>query len=523
MMEMKYFANCMDYNHETKGCAGYLGKTLATPMEVGRVYEISFQVFIPDEDVGDLGFAENIKIGLYPKKIRSPNGQMLVGGALSLDTIIYNKWYLAKWYVRPICTLEYMVLGVFRGEEWPVVYTHDPAYYYIDDIVIKEYHDAGNIQAQVINVCKPLKEDRNALVEEIEGQNVYFSSNSSEIDEQQQLELDSFAEILKKHPDIPFSITGHTDNVGDGHYELSKERVEWVLAYLADKHRIPKFRSISIYAGSSEPLSDNGTALGRQNNRRVEIRQSDFEISATFYRNLLLEIEQESYDVAYQSLFAWLQVVSQEKKLLMLFDPRINSLKSGPRWREVEKRVKASYHKFANPELAWLLDSLWAEDQKPRTLEYYIENLNVYISDIDEGVEKWEVSFDEEEVAVRLNDEKHFRMVDSLLQKQGWPKLSDVGNRAAKAVFLITTHSNDLNALNRYIPMVKERCLEGEADWIWYVTMYDRLKTLEGLPQRFGTQYKIKEGDEPELFPLEDTLKVNEWRMELGLSPIKIN
>ena len=70
-----------------------------------------------------------------------------------------------------------------------------------------------------------------------------------------------------------------------------------------------------------------------------------------------------------------------------------------------------------------------------------------------------------------------------------------------------------------YLPQLKQRCLEGEAEWLWYATMYDRLQVLKGLPQRYGTQYRRVEGteEEYELFPLEDAAMVDKWRDELGL------
>ncbi len=203
------------------------------------------------------------------------------------------------------------------------------------------------------------------------------------------------------------------------------------------------------------------------------------------------------------------------KKIWMLNDPRLDLLKNDQRWKTIYKKAKDSYATFKKPDIAFQLDSLWAEDQKPRTLQYYIENLNSYYAQMDSMNKRWDVDFP----VIYDKDKSNYTALIKIMDKHGWPKSSEVGERAAKAAFLIVDHHEDTVILAHFIPILKERCMEGEAEWIYYATIYDRLQVLLGKPQRYGTQYRVldEKGEQLELFPLEDAKKVDAWREALGL------
>ena len=83
--------------------------------------------------------------------------------------------------------------------------------------------------------------------------------------------LDSIANVLLDHPDIPVRIEGHTDASGTKQENLilSQLRANSVRDYLID-------RGVSIYRlkaygfGEGVPISDNSTPEGRADNRRIE-------------------------------------------------------------------------------------------------------------------------------------------------------------------------------------------------------------------------------------------------------------
>jgi outer membrane protein OmpA-like peptidoglycan-associated protein len=68
-------------------------------------------------------------------------------------------------------------------------------------------------------------------------------------------------------------IQGFTDSIGNEHYnlELSERRAESVLRYLVGKN-VPLYRISIVGLGKANPIADNKTPKGRDQNRRVEIR-----------------------------------------------------------------------------------------------------------------------------------------------------------------------------------------------------------------------------------------------------------
>lgn len=522
MIQMGYQPNCQDWDHATRGCASYLGTELKAKLEMGKQYEISYWLYILDPK--DIGYEKHIGFTLFPKKIRNPRSAMIPQNVFQIDTVIYNEWYQVSWKIQPTCPLQYLVLGTFRGVDGPPTHNiNRPAnnYYFIDQVEVKEatQRDA-NLGEDVTFFCKPELIPGLTVRTEIDGVSTYFESGQDQLSSTYQTALDSFAFRAKQNPKTTFVISGHTDNVGNDHLALSKRRIDRVLSYLETKHKIPSLRFITLLKGDDNPRSSNATEAGKQANRRVDIQQQDYPIEQVVYRNLLHAIFQNKLKEAYKALQVWLHFAPHKSKLLMLNDPRIEVLKKDKRWPQIIHRVRDSYQQFPSGiNRSYSLDSLWAEDQKPRTLKYYIENLGTYLAPIDSANTKWDVNFEVTHSEVENLDFEHLKALTSLIGKDTWVKQSAVGERAATANFLIIQHSMDIALLNTYLPLLKARCMEGEAPWNYYAMMYDRLQTIQNLPQRYGTQYRMVD-NQRELFPLEDPERVDEWRNEIGLSPL---
>jgi len=112
--------------------------------------------------------------------------------------------------------------------------------------------------------------------------------------------------------------------------------------------------------------------------------------------------------------------------------------------------------------------------------------------------------------------------LESLLSQKGWPKRSEVGPEAAGAAFFVLQHSN-ADAQQKYISMFEKCCRENEGNWQQYALMFDRMRMNQDKPQRFGTHTYLdpSKGRTDEIYPLEDESKVEEWRREIGLEPLK--
>lgn len=84
--------------------------------------------------------------------------------------------------------------------------------------------------------------------------------------------LERLAEFAYDCPDTRIRITGHTDAVGGAEFNqyLSEQRAQAVADYLASRG-IRRERLVVIGQGASNPVADNGTAFGRERNRRIEL------------------------------------------------------------------------------------------------------------------------------------------------------------------------------------------------------------------------------------------------------------
>lgn len=521
MMQMDYVPQCLDFDHVTSGCSSYLGTLLNKKLEMGKKYEVSYWLYI--DEPKDPDYEKHIGFTLFPDKIRNLKGALIPQNVFQIDTTIHNQWYQVKWNIQPTCPLQYLVLGVYRGINGPPVHhINRPGnnYFFIDDVQVSEI-DSGTLinQEDVTFFCKPELIPGLSVKAEVKGLSTYFDSGEDLLSDKSKIELDSFAARAKRAPNSTFVISGHTDNIGSDHKALSKNRISSVLTYLETKHEIPNLRFIALPKGIENPKDSNTNEAGRKVNRRVDIKQRDYDLEAVVYRNMLEHVFRNNNIEAFNALNVWLHFAKQKSKLLMIVDPRIEQLKTNKQWSQIKSRVKKSYEKFPEKKLAYSLDSLWAEDQKGRTLEFYVENLGTYIHHIDSTNVTWNVNFEFTETETNKRDSRHLTALFDVIDKGVWAKISEVGDRAATGQFLIIQHSMDVDLLNLYLPKLKALCLVGEAKWKYYALMYDRLQTIQDLPQRYGTQYR-NVGDEKVLLPLEDASKVDDWRNEIGLEPL---
>ena len=116
-----------------------------------------------------------------------------------------------------------------------------------------------------------VKEEARGLVITLSG-SVLFQSDQATLLPDAQARLGDVAAALLASDDKQILIEGHTDSQGtEAHNrDLSLRRAEAVRGYLTSRgYDISRVRAVGI--GESRPVSDNGTAEGRANNRRVEI------------------------------------------------------------------------------------------------------------------------------------------------------------------------------------------------------------------------------------------------------------
>lgn len=101
---------------------------------------------------------------------------------------------------------------------------------------------------------------------------VLFATGSADIQGGTNENLEKLVDFLRQYPDRQVLIEGHTDNVGSAAFNqnLSRQRAESVRRFLVDRG-IDGRRVNASGFGFERPAASNATAMGRQQNRRVEV------------------------------------------------------------------------------------------------------------------------------------------------------------------------------------------------------------------------------------------------------------
>jgi outer membrane protein OmpA-like peptidoglycan-associated protein len=107
-------------------------------------------------------------------------------------------------------------------------------------------------------------------------QTVHFDTGRATIKRVSFPLLDEVAQALADHPKIRVRVEGHTDSQGQDAYNLrlSRDRARAVREYLEGRG-VDGSRMTSDGYGETRPISDNRTAAGRAQNRRVEFLITD--------------------------------------------------------------------------------------------------------------------------------------------------------------------------------------------------------------------------------------------------------
>ena len=101
---------------------------------------------------------------------------------------------------------------------------------------------------------------------------ILFDYNSASLRSSSRDELREMAQVFNRYNDTTIVVQGHTDSTGSDSYNqrLSERRASSVTGYLEDAG-VRGSRIDSVGYGESRPRASNGSANGRQQNRRVEI------------------------------------------------------------------------------------------------------------------------------------------------------------------------------------------------------------------------------------------------------------
>lgn len=219
-------------------------------------------------------------------------------------------------------------------------------------------------------------------------------------------------------------------------------------------------------------------------------------------------------DSAFVQLFKIVENGNYTNLAHITTDTDLNSLHADERWNEVIEIVKANKEKAEvnlDKPLVAILDTIYQEDQKYRLQIEGIEE--EYGRDSDEMKAHWKI--------ISEKDSINLIKVKKILDERGWLGADVIGSQGNTTLFLVIQHS-DLETQEKYLPMMREAVINGNANASSLALLEDRVALGRGEKQIYGSQIgRDPETGEYYVLPLIDPDNVDTRRAEVGLGPIQ--
>jgi len=123
---------------------------------------------------------------------------------------------------------------------------------------------------------------------------------------------------------------------------------------------------------------------------------------------------------------------------------------------------------------------------------------------------------------IKALHEHNASRLKEIISTHGWPGISLVGEDAAKAAWLVAQHSvSDPEFMGECVSLLEDAVAREDVAGWQLAFLQDRVRTLSGKPQYYGTQFNNDENGWPVPFPVEDSATVNERRDRLGLNSLE--
>jgi outer membrane protein OmpA-like peptidoglycan-associated protein len=126
-------------------------------------------------------------------------------------------------------------------------------------------------QAKELEKVAETKRTEQGLVSKLKS-DILFETGKSDLKPAAKTNLTEMAKIMKNYPENVLTINGYTDSTGSAktNETLSQKRAEAVKNHLVTSG-LPATTISTIGMGPANPVADNSTTTGRQQNRRVEV------------------------------------------------------------------------------------------------------------------------------------------------------------------------------------------------------------------------------------------------------------
>ena len=118
-------------------------------------------------------------------------------------------------------------------------------------------------------------------------------------------------------------------------------------------------------------------------------------------------------------------------------------------------------------------------------------------------------------------DERNTARLLTIMADVGWVDATRFGAETANTAFLIVQHTSDLRLMRTALPHIQADVEAKRLDGQPYALLFDRLQLNLGYVQRYGSQLCGLPTGGSALMPCEDLAKVDEYRAEMGMGPLK--
>ncbi len=253
-------------------CREYIQIQLREPLVIGQNYSVElFTSHLPRSiQVNNLGMFFSKK--KYEEILDIPieeSPQFFSKNILKAD---HGQWVKMNGEFQAETDAAFLIIGNFFPDSLTTTEIASPnslkyGYYYIDDILVKKEPPFLDIpEENKISTWEPIEEGKIIRLK-----NIFFDIDESELLPHSHIELQKLLQLLQTYPNMIIEISGHTDIDGNDEYnlQLSTRRAKAVVEYLIAEGISPH-RTLYNGYGSSRPIAENNTALGKQLNRRVE-------------------------------------------------------------------------------------------------------------------------------------------------------------------------------------------------------------------------------------------------------------
>ena len=228
-----------------------------------------------------------------------------------------------------------------------------------------------------------------------------------------------------------------------------------------------------------------------------------------------------TYSLMYQkdSAFHYLKIaLKNDTRLWILADNDFYPLTKDQRWTETEdqqfKKFQTKNEKLSKPNYAKQLLRIIMRDQ---VLDYQQDMARNYFMKNGHAPHWFYPILD---LKKKISDQ-NFSKMTSLIKKHGWPTYSMVGKLAADAPLLVINHLEGEEMRIKYLPQIKEACLQKEGSCMEFAKINDRILVNTGKLQIYGMQFRYNSKRQLEPFPIKDPEYVDQKRIAIGLEPIK--